>query len=591
MKKTDFANLFSELAIPVVVFEATDTLPVRYMNVQAGIRFSPSHSVQKLTGQAVNRQLDDLLRFDTPEEADAFRRQVLQMGHVEHYQCSIVTFEGNLRPVALWGNTVEAEDGVAYFVAYFSTVHTDVEGVHDPGKQLSEIINASFLADNVEASIQTVLAMAGREQRVSRAYIFEEVSATTTRNTYEWCAEGVEPAIQDLQSLEKADYNYDVIMQSGMYVTDDVRTLPQGDREILETQGIRSLAIIPLFDYGKPLGYVGFDDTAHYRQWSQDELQFLKSVSSVLATLIKRRNAEHSAQRTQDIMQIMLDVSDDVVYANTLDGYTVIFVSRSLALSLGTTREALLGKPCWQVLQKDQTGPCAFCPIPKITLEPGAERSQVYAWEVENTRTCKTYLAKDSIVKWVDGQYVHVETATDISARKDYEEQLRYYASVDTMTGALNRDWAGRLLEDMLKQPAFDGSLVFIDLDGLKKVNDQFGHALGDEMITEIINTVRAGLNDNELICRWGGDEFLVWLQADPETADRRIQQVIVQLERQNQKNTRPYKLSFSYGVVAFSSAEGTTLDALVTRADELMYRNKMGKRGIAMNRRRDDTR
>lgn len=582
-------QLFNELSIPVLVCANAETLPVLYMNVEAGILFAPSRSVDEMMGVLAHRNMGDLLSFPSPEVTAAFFRMALHVGQVDNFACEAITFEGAHVPMNLFGNRVHLGDDGDCFVIYLfkaDAVHSDVSLRTE--EQLSTVLAAAFASNNVDDSIQTVLAMTGQFQHVSRAYIFEEISATSTRNTYEWCAEGVQPAIQDLQDLKKADYNYDVIVNSGYYITNDVRSLPDGDREILEMQGICSLAIMTLYDHNKPLGYVGFDDTVNYRVWSQTEIEFLRNIAGILASLIKRRNAEQSARRSQDIVQLMMDVSDHIVYANTLDDYTITFVNKTLADAVGKDAKDLLGKKCWAEFQKGQTGPCPFCPIPYIQLEPGAERSAVYTWETVNPLTKKTYLAKDSIVRWVDGQYVHVETAIDISARKDYEDQLQYFASTDAMTGAYNRNWGARRLEEMLRS-GVGGSLVFVDIDGLKKVNDQYGHADGDELITSIVNAIRRHIHQGEVMCRWGGDEFLLWLNTTPEAAEQRVALIIGELEALNRTGRHPYKSAFSYGIVAFSTDAGPTLDALVTAADTRMYTNKMAKRGVKLNRRSDD--
>ncbi|MGD9560569.1 MAG: diguanylate cyclase [Oscillospiraceae bacterium] len=590
MEQKLFADMYGNLPIPVLVCENTEAMPVVYMNMQAGILFAPSRSVDRLVGKQVDRTVDDLLEFKSPEDQATFHAEARKNGRIEPRSCNARTFEGKKVRVRLAGNAVAGRGAHDCFVLYMAQL-PELQPKDEVGEEerLSAIINASFLAGNVNDSIQTVLAIAGQQQKVSRAYVFEEISATTTRNTYEWCAPGVEPAIQDLQDLKKEDYNYDVIVESGKYNTSDERTLPDEDREILEMQGIRSLAIIPLYDYGKPLGFVGFDDTENYREWSQKEITFLRNISNILATQIKRRNAEQGLMYSQSVLQIMLDASDDVVYANTLDDYTLKFVSRSLADALGKEPEELLGKVCWQVLQKDQTGPCDFCPIPHIVIEPGAERSKMYVWEAQNSVTGKTYLAKDSIVKWVDGQYVHVETAGDISTRKDYEEQLTYYASTDVMTGAYNRNWGGRVIEEKLQKARAVSSLVFVDLDGLKKVNDQYGHAAGDEMIVETVNALWRYVGPDEVICRWGGDEFLLWVYGSADEVQQRMAEAEAALDEYNRVNGKPFKLAFSYGVVEVKPGSAVTLDALVTDADKRMYESKMEKRGLALNRRRGD--
>lgn len=581
-----FSNLFSKLRIPVIVCRNEADYPVVYMNVRAGLLFSPTHTTSALTGEKALGGLFSLLRFVSPGERDIFMQMAEKAGQVDRYESEFYSFDDKKLTFTLSGNRISLEAPGDYFVLFLVEGSDGAAEVNAYESYLTSIIQASFVADDVDKAVGKVLSMAGEFVNVDRSYIFEEVSPTMTRNTYEWCAPGVEPAIRGLQNLKKEDYNYDAIVEGGMYITDDVRELPGEDRAILEAQGIKSLAIIPFYEKEHPLGYVGFDDTTRYRKWSHEEINFLHGISEILAMLVYRRKTEQEALGSREILQLLFDNSEEIIYVSRLDDYTLVFVSRALAESLGSTREELLGRVCWQTLQTGQSGPCSFCPIPHIKLKPGQDRSDVYVWEHQNTVTGKTYIAKDIIIKWVDGDLVHLETATDISMRTEYEEELRRTASVDSMTGAYNRMWGTRVLEERLPRGGPGQSLCFIDIDGLKKTNDTHGHAAGDGMLTTTVDIIQRHLTGRDFLCRWGGDEFLMLLELPPEEAAARIGEMQAEMGRFNEAGDKPFLLSFSFGIVPFNPIAGA-FDALVTEADAEMYKNKMAKRGLL--RRKDD--
>ncbi len=394
-----------------------------------------------------------------------------------------------------------------------------------------------------------------------------------------------------MQDLKKDEYNYDVIIDSGIYVTDDVRTLPDEDREILEMQNIKSLALIPFFDNKKALGYVGFDDCDKYRVWSHNDIQFLQSISVLLATLIKRRKAEEGVKLSQDILKLITDNSDDIIFVNSLDDYKIKFASRSLADIVNATPNQLIGRTVWDIFNVNKEEAEDIGLMPTITLDTGKERSGTIVGEMTNLINGKTYLTRDNVIHWVDGELVHIQTAIDISARKEYEEQLRFFASTDVMTGIYNREWGSTVLEEKINgENPESGILCFIDVDGLKNTNDTFGHHAGDNLLQKTVDSVQNHLNlDKDFICRWGGDEFLVWFSDTYDNADTRIKSIQEDLQKINQSKEYPFIFSFSYGLIPFTPNTGTTLDSLVTTADELMYKNKMNKRGMNMRRRRDD--
>lgn len=578
------ADLVDDLNLAVVLCGNTEAFPIVYMNVHAQMLFDPSHSVERLTQPEQPERSINFLNILHPELRHRFRATLCETGRVDDFRAEAIAFDGKPLQFLLSGNVVSLNAQNDHVILFLSDTML-LKGQNQLRNSINDIYYSAFFEDNVENAIQNALATAGRHMNVSRVYIFEEISPTTTSNTYEWCAPGVEPAIQGLKELAKEDYNYDVIVSSGMYITQDVSQLPDGDREILEAQGIRALAIIPFYDHDKPLGYVGFDDCEQTRKWSHDEIQVLQSVARLLVFLIKRRDAERSQQIGQRVLQLISDNSGEVIYVNSLDDYTLLFVSRGLADSLGVEPEDLLGKKCWQVLQKDQQGPCPFCPIPKLSIEPGADRSEVYVWENFNAIAEKTYVVKDNLMRWYDGSIVHLETALDISQRKQYEDNLRRIASTDAMTGVYNREWGGNELEAML-QDKKGGSLCFIDVDGLKKTNDEKGHSVGDKLLSKTVRLITENITESEFLCRWGGDEFLLWMQRDVAGADELVRAIQKQMDAYNAQADNSFYLSFSYGIVPF---EGESFDEIVKNADQLMYQNKIEKRGLNRRRRRSD--
>lgn len=103
------------------------------------------------------------------------------------------------------------------------------------------------------------------------------------------------------------------------------------------------------------------------------------------------------------------------------------------------------GRHCWEVLQKDQTGPCAFCTNPKLLNEDN-EPTGIYVWEFQNTKTGHWYQCRDQAVRWVDGRLVRIEIAVDITERKQREQELlearrkaEILADTDSLTSVYNR--------------------------------------------------------------------------------------------------------------------------------------------------------
>ncbi len=219
-------------------------------------------------------------------------------------------------------------------------------------------------------------------------------------------------------------------------------------------------------------------------------------------------------------------------------------------------------------------------PVPQLLArKPGDTSSHVS--ELHNSGTGKWYMAKNNIVNWIDGNPVHFGALVDISYRKQYEEQLKRFAAMDSMTDVYNRKWGHDKLYEHFSAPRearANQTLCFFDIDGLKRVNDSLGHALGDEMIVNTIRTIFSCIRKDDFIIRWGGDEFVVFLNCDCKDAEKVLGKIFFGFEHFNSTRNRPYRISVSAGLVNFAEPFAS-LDELISEADRRMYQNKLRKR------------
>jgi diguanylate cyclase (GGDEF)-like protein len=162
--------------------------------------------------------------------------------------------------------------------------------------------------------------------------------------------------------------------------------------------------------------------------------------------------------------------------------------------------------------------------------------------------------------------------------------QMTELAHTDSLTGLANRRWLLELLErEFLRARRYRRplSLIYLDLDGFKEVNDGFGHLFGDGLLRSAARSMQAVLRAADMLARIGGDEFAILL---PETDLAGADKVVVKLRRALLSTTRPYgtalpPLTFSAGICQLREAD-RTIDDLILRADEAQYLAKSGGRG-----------
>ncbi|MGD9552421.1 MAG: diguanylate cyclase, partial [Candidatus Caldatribacteriota bacterium] len=176
-------------------------------------------------------------------------------------------------------------------------------------------------------------------------------------------------------------------------------------------------------------------------------------------------------------------------------------------------------------------------------------------------------------------------TYIDISERKKLEEQLEKLSRVDSLTGCYNRRYGLELLEQQiklaqrLKSPLL---IAFLDIDNFKAINDNFGHQEGDKILIEVGNLLKSTLREVDVICRIGGDEFLL---AFPDTSIQEAPLIRSRLEEKlvplNRKISKGYQIQFSMGFVEHLPGAAKPLDKLITIADQRMYEDKKKKKKL----------
>jgi len=143
----------------------------------------------------------------------------------------------------------------------------------------------------------------------------------------------------------------------------------------------------------------------------------------------------------------------------------------------------------------------------------------------------------------------------------------------DTRTGLFNKARWNELMTDS----NIEGNLgiLVLDMNGLKKVNDTFGHEAGDRMILAFANILRSALPSSSVICRWGGDEFSVMLPRVSRQKLEQYKQAIYQTTEEYNNSDPEVKIYFAMGEVLSEEYPDKTRMELFRLADEKMYRNK----------------
>jgi diguanylate cyclase (GGDEF)-like protein/PAS domain S-box-containing protein len=307
---------------------------------------------------------------------------------------------------------------------------------------------------------------------------------------------------------------------------------------------------------------------------SQLEQGGLTLFAIALSDIAERKRAEQALRLSEAQYRGFLEHVPLGVYRSNSEGH-LLAVNSELAQMLGFDREAdllalNLGRDLYVDLQDrercqrklDAEGELRGVEV-RMRRKDGAE---IVA--VEHSR----------VVRDANGQILHYEgTLSDITDRIHTEERLRFLGTHDPLTGLYNRSYYEEELLRLRRGRVFPVSVVMADLDGLKDVNDKFGHDEGDALLRETAQILQASFRAEDVVARIGGDEFGILLPSMAlEGARQAIERVRARVAERNRGQPR-VTLGISMGCGMAGSADA--LKAALRQADAGMYQKKTAQR------------
>lgn len=212
--------------------------------------------------------------------------------------------------------------------------------------------------------------------------------------------------------------------------------------------------------------------------------------------------------------------------------------------------------------------------------------------ELESSKTYEVRLKSKEGNVWVSltiesikygDEYYCLLFGYSIEDYKRLEEELRKLSTVDELTGVYNRRAMNEFLDLFLRQCERYGdplSIMILDLDNFKDVNDRYGHVFGDKVLEEFAKKICSCVRDSDIVARYGGDEFVVVM---PKTDLRSARLVAERLLREIMETIFLDLVSISCSIGLTEYRKGDTIESIIKRADEALYEAKVtGKRRIS---------
>lgn len=460
-------------------------------------------------------------------------------------------------------------------------------------------------AKSWEDCIEPVLRRLGQAVRVSRVCVFQNHTdpqgSRIFSRRFEWVWGGAShqidrPAFQE-HPWGGAFRRWRDILTVGGVVHGPIKRFPAGEREILEQQDIRSIAVVPIEAGDDWWGLLTFDDCLAEREWSEDEVEALLAAGGTLGSAIARKRTELALRETEVRYRTLVEQIPAVVYiAGVGEGGDWLYVSPQIEAILGYTPQEWLAHPA-----------------PFSSFLHPADRERVLAEEAfsgatgEPLRSEFRMVAQDGRAVWIRDEAHLVEDETgrpllwqglmsDITDLKKAEEQVAFLAYHDKLTRLPNRAMFEELLDLALtraRRKDLAVAVLFMDLDNFKLVNDSLGHDAGDELLQQMGARLKEALRETDVVARQGGDEFLVLLsdlergsQSVRPDADTAVLAAETIAERIHELLRRPFAvggtefyITASIGISLFP-LDGNDGKTLLKNADAAMYRSKRSAPG-----------
>ncbi len=309
------------------------------------------------------------------------------------------------------------------------------------------------------------------------------------------------------------------------------------------------------------------------------------SIISILGLyLIKkylaiRRKSEKMIQDRENRYRSLVESTDNSIYLVDKN-FNYLFINKNHLERIGANENQYIGQPFSAFHSQEETE--LFIEKAEKVFKAGKPIRFTY----KSFREDKYWLQTYSPIMGKGNEPVAITVMSkDITELKHMEEELRALSLKDDLTNLYNRRGFTTLAEQYLKMAKRDNEgffMLYADLDNLKGINDKFGHLEGDFAIIQIANILTDTYREADIIARLGGDEFAVIPVAyNGDNINIIISRLQDNIKSYNAVSNHSYELSLSVGTSYFDPKIPSSLDQMLSKADEEMYEQKKNKKTL----------
>lgn len=454
----------------------------------------------------------------------------------------------------------------------------------DPGrladlKRLKSLKESGLLDSPPEEAFDRVVRMAAKLLKVPVVLI----SLVEEQRQFFKSALGLaEPYASQRQTpISHSFCQYTVMTGEALEIT-DARSHPWvKDNPAIQDLGVAAYLGIPLLSAEQE--YLGALCAIDHqpRQWNQDERQSLQDLALWVMNEIRLRSTDQRLRQQSALLQAVLNSMDDVVIAFDQQG-ALLLSNPAAERVIGKNLENLPPEKWldyYRLFADQGETPLSQPERPLMRAFKGEtlSRLEVFAKTQAFPQGCWHSLHTGPLLDAQQQQIGALMVARDISELKALQQKLESMSLLDELTGLYNRRGFRHIAEQQMHLAGRNHQhlcLVYMDLDGMKSINDEFGHETGDQALQALAQVLQQTFRQTDVLARIGGDEFVA-LAIDADDQERLQKRLQEKLNLYNAQSAQPFQLRLSVGLRYTDPESDETLEQLLSHADEEMYQQK----------------
>jgi diguanylate cyclase (GGDEF)-like protein/PAS domain S-box-containing protein len=434
---------------------------------------------------------------------------------------------------------------------------------------------SSVAPECLDAAIAEALASVGACLEADRVYAGMRISGDCTfSRDYQWSAARLE-ATQSADGAQRLrEWAQSMVADGADYRSLASESAPV-ERAYVGSNSCQVAIAVPVAGADMVAGVVACTSSQPDRRWTDAEIRLLASLGECLKRALRQAAAIASLQDNNTRYQLLTNHATDVISVHDAQGVCQ-YCSPTVRAILGYQPEELIGRTPFDLIHPEDLGSA----LAKGKVHDSGAITTIYRLRHRDGHYIWAETSARVVSDPATGAMREVVVITrDVDARKRLDAQIERLAYFDPLTGLANRRRFHEQTQQALERAERTlgcTALLYLDLDGFKKVNDTLGHDAGDELLVQVAMRLRQQLRNHDTLARLGGDEFAVVLPSYGTEATITLiaDKLVDQIREPFTIRGQSIHLDVSIGI-ACAPQDGRSVEDLLKHADIAMYRAK----------------